>query len=234
VANAILPRTRELGFHISKLDEEEEVANGNPRNCPRLIKSWGRKTKSANYYLHTRDANCTLIPFECNLCIFRKLTKTKSPDTRNSQHSLLIACIRRINLDSFWSRSTASVQGNRDNRKQELALSLLVGLEGPYSHEEPYPSFDHMGYKVAMHMILMSRRKEKHSPTHLQLDTIRNLHTVYGNHQRPSAQANKVTLSIGDQKGHYTRFSHDKRVSLWFTRFIEGCQQRMGQIWRPN
>jgi hypothetical protein len=98
----------------------------------------------------------------------------------------------------------------------------------------PYPSFDHVGYEIAIQMLLMSRRKGIHSPTHLQFDTIRKLRTVYGNHQRSTPQANQMTLSMGDQKGRYTRFSYDMCASLWFTRFIEGCQRRMGQIWKPN
>jgi hypothetical protein len=83
-------------------------------------------------------------------------------------------------------------------------------------------------------MLLMSRRKGIHSPTHLQFDTIRKLRTVYSNHLRASPQSNKVTLSLGDQKGKYTRFAYDKCASLWFYRFLEGCQHRMGQIWKPN
>jgi hypothetical protein len=175
-----------------------------------------------------------LVPFECDLCIFRKLTKTEIPNLRNPQHSLLMSCIRRLNLDAFWSRSTRTVQGQRDKLKQGLVLSRLVGLEGPYSNEGPYPSFDHVGYEVAVQMFLMSRRKGLHSPTHLQFDTIRKLRMVYGNHLRALPQANRVTLSLGDQKGRYTCFTYDKCASLWFYRFIEGCQYRMGQIWRPN
>jgi hypothetical protein len=57
---------------------------------------------------------------------------------------------------------------------------------------------------------------------------------VYGNHLRASPQANKVTLSLGDQKGRYTRFTYDKCASLWFYHFIEGCRHRMGQICKPN
>jgi hypothetical protein len=152
--------------------------------------NWGRKANSGNNYLHARGGDCTLIPFECDLCIFRKLTKTKAPVTRNPQHDLLLSCIRRINLDAFWSRSTATVNGNRDNLKQGLVLSLLVGLDGPYNHEGAYPRFDHVGYEIAIQMLLMSRRKGIHSPTNLQFDTIRKLRTVYGNHQRSSPQAN--------------------------------------------
>jgi hypothetical protein len=199
-----------------------------------MEKVWGRKSSSKDDYLRARDADCTLVPFECDLCIFRKLTKTEFLNPRNPQHSLLMSCTRRLNLDAFWSRSTATVQGQRDKLKQGLALSRLVGLEGPYANEGPYPSFDHVGYEVAVQMLLMSRRKGLHSPTHLQFDTIRKLRTVYGNHLRASPQANRVTLSLGDQKGRYTRFTYDKCASLWFYRFIEGCQHRMGQIWRPN
>jgi hypothetical protein len=88
--------------------------------------------------------------------------------------------------------------------------------------------------EVAIQMLLMSRRKGIHSPTHLQCDTIRKLRTVYGNHLRALPQANKVTLSLGDQKGKYTRFTYDKCAFLRFYRFLEGCQYRMGQIWKPN
>jgi hypothetical protein len=190
----------------------------------------GKKSKVSGDYLRARDEDPTLVPFECDLCIFRKLTKTAQPDTRNPQHNLLLGAIRRINLDGFWSRSTATVNGNRDNLKQGLALSALVGLDGPYVHKGPYPSFDHVGYEVAIQMVLMSRRKGRHSPTHLQFNTVRKLRTVYGNQMRAAPEANKVTLSLGDQKGRYTRFTHDKCASLWFYRFLEGCQRRMGQI----
>jgi hypothetical protein len=97
-----------------------------------------------------------------------------------------------------------------------------------------YPSFDHVGYEVAIQILLMSRKKGIHSPTHLQFDTIRKLRTVYANHLRAAPQSNKVTLSLGDQKGSYTRFTYNKCASLWFYRILEGYSHRMGQIWRPN
>jgi hypothetical protein len=135
----------ELGFHINKLTEEEETKSGNPRDLHRrVLRSWGRKAKSAGDYLKARNADSTLIPFECDLCIFRKLSKTSRPDSKNPQHQLLMYAIRHINLDAFWSRSMATVQGNRDNLKQGLAVSLLVGLDGPYVHDGPYPSFNHV------------------------------------------------------------------------------------------
>jgi hypothetical protein len=55
-----------------------------------------------------------------------------------------------MNLDAFWSRSTATVNGQKDKLKQGLVLSMLVGLDGPYSNDGPYPSYHHMGYEVAI------------------------------------------------------------------------------------
>ena len=37
-----------------------------------------------------------------------------------------------------------------------------------------------------------------------------------------------------DTKGKYSRFATDKCRSLWFQRFIIGCENRMGVIWKPN
>jgi hypothetical protein len=171
----------ELAFHISRLTEEEEFANAHPQDCPWMQKNWGRKARSEDDYLQARDGDCTLVPFECDLCIFRKLAKMPNPDPRNPEHKLLMSCIQRMTLDAFWSRSTATVNGQRGKLKQGLVLSLLVGLDGPYSNDGPYPAFDHVGYEVAIQMLLMSRQKGIHSPTHLQFDTIRKLRTVYAN-----------------------------------------------------
>jgi hypothetical protein len=138
----------ELGFHISKLTKEEEFESAHPRDRPRMQKRWGRNARSEDNYLRARDGDCTLVPLECDLCIFRKLAKTKSTDPKNPQHELLLGYIRWINLDAFWSRSSATVQGQRGKLSQGLFLSLLVGLDGPYSNDGPYPSFDHGWYEV--------------------------------------------------------------------------------------
>jgi hypothetical protein len=68
----------------------------------------------------------------------------------------------------------------------------------------------------------------------VQLDTIRKLAACHGNQIRASTQANKQTLSLGNQKGRYQRFSADPAASFWFYRFFYGCGIRMGQDWRPN
>lgn len=124
-----------------------------------------------------------MVPFECDLCIYRKLTG-HSPWENNTVANLLLGCIRRINLDVFWSSSSATVNGNRDKLVLGFRLSRLVGLEGPCILEGPLPAFDHCGYDVAIQMLLYSKRPGKHCKTHLQLETIRKLRASFSNQVR--------------------------------------------------
>jgi hypothetical protein len=145
-----------------------------------------------------------------------------------------MACIRRINLDAFWSRAAATVRGNKDKLAEGLRMSESVGLAGPYESDGSLPEFDHCGYEVAIQMVLESRKKGLYCVDRLQFNTIRKLRTVYSNHCRASSKANRTAMSLGDQKGKYVRFSTDACSSFWFYRFLEGCKGRMGQDWRPN
>jgi hypothetical protein len=199
----------------------------------RMQAAWGKKQRAPDDFLKGRDGDHAMVPFECDLCVFRKL-RNRSPDPTSPPDKLLQACIRRVNLDAFWSRSTATVRGNRDKIDQAIGLSQTVGLLGPYEAEGPLPEEDHCGYEVAIEMVLQSRRPGRYSPDYTQFDTIRKLRSAFSNHCRAAAKANRVSLALGDQKGHYQRLGSDPCSSFWFYRFIEGARVRMGQDWRPN
>ena len=151
-----------------------------------------------------------------------------------SQDQLLLKCIRRINLDAFWGRETSTVYQNKLKVQMSLAFSETLGLGGSFEHKGPYPSYDHCGYETACNMVLYSRRQGKHAKSHTQFSTIRKLRSVYSNHCRTLPRANVKHLALVDGKGNYTRFATDNCGSLWFQRFIIGCQNRMGVVWKPN
>ncbi len=174
-----------------------------------------------------------MVPFECDLCIFRKLSG-RSPRSQEPVDDLLLGCIRRINLDAFWSSATSTVHGNRDKLAMGIKPSSLVGLEGPYTHQGPLPGHDHCGYEVAIQMLLYSKRSGNHCKTHLQYETIRKLRTVYSNHCRATPQSNAEVSSLGDIKGNYQRISNDPCGSFWFYRFMKGMKSRMCHDWKPN
>jgi hypothetical protein len=174
-----------------------------------------------------------MVPFECDTCIFRKL-RGHSPDGESDQDKLLLSCIRRINLDAFWSRASSTVAGNKDRAKMFMSLSGLVGLSGPFENIGTMPTRDTFGYEVAIVTVLASRRSGKHSVDYTQWDTVRKYRTCYANHHRASPQANQHALTLGDDKGKAQRFVEDGCSSYWYSRFSLGCKNRMGQDWRPN
>ena len=174
-----------------------------------------------------------MCPFECDVCIFRKLTG-RSSDNESSVDDLLLATIRRMNLDAFWSSESVTVLGNKGKINMSLKLSALVGLQGPYLHDGPFPAYDHCGYEVAIQMLLYSKRKGRTNKSHLQFDTIWKVRTSYANQIRASPQMNRKTLSMGDMRGNYQRLTLNPCASMWFGKFVKGCKNRMGQEWKPN
>jgi hypothetical protein len=200
----------------------------------RLEVSWGNLQKPKAEFEHARDGDHLMVPFECDICIFQKLRNQEGPDINVYKDRLLMACIRRANLDAFWSRATSTVTANRDRARMALELSESVGLTSPYEHTVPLPNFGHCGYEIAIQMLLDSRRPGKHSKEYMQWDTIRKIRTTYSNHSRASPQANLSTTALGDERGRAQRMVSDKCSSYWFSKFFSGCKRGMGQDWRPN
>eukprot|EP00978_Attheya_sp_CCMP212_P043795 scaffold291974_cov51-Attheya_sp.AAC.1 len=103
-----------------------------------------------------------------------------SPDPTSPSDKLLEACIRRMTLDTFWSRAAPTVKGQTDNLRHALAYSATVGLPGPFMHASPLPDYNHCGYEVAIQMLLYSRSRGNHSTDYVQFDSIGKFRSVYG------------------------------------------------------
>jgi hypothetical protein len=95
------------GVPCQESGEEEEERENDPQLQQRMKSAWGNKHWSAKDFLTGRDGDHLLIPFECNVCIFRKL-KGRNPIPSNAQDLLPSACIRRMNLYMFWSQAKAT------------------------------------------------------------------------------------------------------------------------------
>ena len=125
IASALtLGPTRESGTEIA--EEKTKLRN-----------VWKGKLRDKRDFQEGRDGDHLMIPFECDLCIFRKLRGT-DPEASSSQDILLETCIRRMNLDAFWSRAKSTVYQNKRQLMNSLELSVMVGLQGSYEHAGPY------------------------------------------------------------------------------------------------
>ena len=93
-------------FADSKVNEYEKV---------RLETTWGNRHRRKDDYLVMRNGDDLLIPFERDTYVFMKL-REHDPDIRNNMDTLLLVCIRRVNLVAFWSRSSGTVKANAQKK----------------------------------------------------------------------------------------------------------------------
>jgi hypothetical protein len=208
--------------------------SGDQDDEDRMASIWRQKPRDKNKFKRGRKGDHLMVQFECDFCIFAKL-KERPPVMENATDRLGLACIRRANLDAFWSRAESTVAAHARHIKEGVELSEFVGIEPPYVPVGPLPSTDHCGYAMAILTLLKSRQKGKYHSSHQQWETIRKFRTAFGNQIRAGAAANSTCLSMGDAEGKsYSRLCADPCSSLWFKRFMTGCQRRMGQDWRPD
>ena len=200
----------------------------------RMISGWKRQAEDSGRFRTGRDGDDLLLSFECDYCVFWKLYKSM-PDLESEANTYAMACIRRINLDAFWSRARTTVLSNANQARKMLEISRRLNLDGPFYPPGPLPSYDHCGYEVAIMMVVESLGKGRHSETHKQWDTKRKMRSTFSNQIWAAAISNFSSLTLADTQGSkYQRLAPDPCGSLWFQRFMVGCKKRMGQDWRPN
>ena len=194
---------------------------------------WGREKKSNKDYLEARDGDALMTPFECNVCVFRRL-KGRDPHFRKQQDQFLLDLIRRANLDAFWSRVRSTVNQNLSKIRMLLEFSKNTGEDGLFVSRKPFPMRDHCGYELAVATLQYSRRPGKHDHNYTQFNTIRKLRSAYGNWLRASTHTNQHHFVLNDDAGKSVRLIDNKSLSLWFQRFNAGMKYRMGVVWKPN
>ena len=96
------------------------------------------------------------------------------------------------------------------------------------------PDYDYCGYELALQMVEASRKPGRYSKDYTQFDTIRKYRSSYASFNRVSPQGNRLVLAMVNHKGKLQRFVQDPTVTVWFQRFVEGCERRMGNVWKPN
>jgi hypothetical protein len=61
---------------------------------------------------YARHGKHLMVSFECDFCVFLKICLGERPNLAHASDQLLMACIRKVNLDSFWSRVSRTVSSN--------------------------------------------------------------------------------------------------------------------------
>lgn len=161
--------------------------------------------------------------FQCDLCQFRNL-KLRDPSASGEDKRLML-CIRRANLDAFWSREPKTVNKNRTEAKRAMRHAETVGLYNVFPPMGPFPLADVCGMGVAVVMLLRSRDKGKNK-AHVQFDTARRVRSAYSNCYHASAAGlNSAVMAKDTRKLVVTQCA---TYGEWFERFALGMNKRMG------
>jgi hypothetical protein len=179
-------------------------------------------------YAQARDGDDLMVSFECDLCMFWKLYgRPPSPVSETDTFSL--ACIRRVNLDAFWSRARSTVEANSAKVREGLKISARLGLPGPYLDPGPLPAHDHCGYEVALQIVVSSLESGRYSTGHKQWDTIRRFRSCYSNQVRAARDANCTPLVLADNKGSgFQKTGHRPMWLAMVSKVHAGVQQAHG------
>jgi hypothetical protein len=152
----------------------------------------------------------------------------RNPVAGNNLDDRVMMLIRRVTLDSFWSREPATVRGTlRNGRKLEdivaqLGLSPAVGPMGPY------PLEDVVGMKLAIALLVRSLDPGK-TERYVQFGTVRSLRSAYSNMYHASKEhLGGVSVLTGGSRKLVT--SKCPSNGFWFDRFMVGYYKRVGQL----
>jgi hypothetical protein len=108
-----------------------------------------------------RDGDHLMCLFQCEDCHFINI-QGRVPNPDSPYDVILLCCMRRENLDSFWSRERSTVYSNLLEGKGFLATQQLLGIDtSSLPPREQFPKRDVMGMGVAASFLLRSKAKGK-------------------------------------------------------------------------
>jgi hypothetical protein len=78
---------------------DRSAVGGVDEDC--LGNYWSTSKPGEKAFHYARNGDHLLVAFECALCVFSKIRPGERPDLTNERNTLLLAAIKRVNLDSF-------------------------------------------------------------------------------------------------------------------------------------
>ena len=170
-----------------------------------------------------------MCPFQCDLCHFRNIKGCDPLPVLLADVRLQVA-IRRAILDSFWARSSSTVEGNVIQVSKFLDGCDHFGVDLPFAKDlprGPFPLKDTWGMLAACVLLHRSLSGGQNSDT-VQFSTVRRVQTAVSNYLNATPGGVGLVL-VGSDK-HKQRFTSGPTTSDFFARFTIGCHSRMGDV----
>ena len=152
-----------------------------------------------------RDGDHMMVPFQYDMCQFMNVQK-RLPCPGNAQDELLLKCLRRVILDSFWSRERSTVQGNWNLICNSMVEGQAMGMGSKVLPTlGPFPLGDWSGVAIACIMMERSLKPGKNAKT-IRFETLRKTRSVHANYAHASCFGTGDSTMQDDGNG--SRVSH--------------------------
>ena len=170
--------------------------------------------------------------FQCDICVFRLLFKRNVTVTTQDYDSLMV--IRRMILDSLWSREPSTTASNLRSLNKLITNCEVAGIQPNLPKLGPLPFEDKNGMFVAFSMLVHSKQSGKHSKLYTQFATIRKQRSAFSNLFMASRElyGSQIMINPGSQSNGV--LSTCPTNSQWFICWSLGCETRMGFILKQN
>jgi hypothetical protein len=206
-------------FHVNELKDED----GNPMyDC----------VSDKERFKAGIDGAHLIIPFQCDLCIFRVLYRRNPRSDLSDKENLGV--IRRMNLDAIWSREPSTIDKNISSLSRLVSTCEMSGFTPQLPKMGLYPSKDCFGYGLAFSMLMHSRNPGRHSKLYTQFATIRKQRSAFSNLYMASKEAAELGVAVSQGSQPNAIFTTCPSNSFWFSRWSTGCETRMGFILKQN
>ncbi|KAL7565458.1 hypothetical protein ACA910_020841 [Epithemia clementina (nom. ined.)] len=187
----------------------------------------GKLVDDPECFKESRSGNFLMCSFQCDCCAFYNM-KMRYPAETSTKDQLLLNCIRRANLDAFWSRERSTVSKNRLEMAGFLRSAKTLGIDWPLPERGLFPLGDTTGMGTACAMLVKTLRAGRNADC-IQFETARKVCSAVSNfiHTTPFG-AGASTIGTSDWGGLF--FSERPTNSLWFRQFMLGCHRCMGDV----
>jgi len=174
-----------------------------------------------------RNGDHLVTSFECDLCHFRNCCG-RDPHLSSHKDRFTLVCIRRGNLDAFWSREISTVRDNlRRVQRDEEAVKKFTSVTDLVPEFGNPTVKDRLGMKFIIAQLVTTLREGKNTEN-IQWDTARKTGSWIRNAW--DAGVNYVSQGIMGADKSKAYVSSCPTVADWFTRASHGCKARMGKV----
>ena len=185
-----------------------------------------------NRFLCARTGDDYVNIFQCDCCQFQNIHK-RDP-ILGTFDSKKLDYIRRATLDSFWSRESSTVKASLGELKRDIKFAQeleMTMMEAGYPNRGPFPIQDNMGMGQAIIMLRRAQQPGKYDKF-VQFNTARKHRSASGNYWH--ATPNVMTTSLFTNEGKKAMATNCPVYGHWYSRFMQGVHNRMGDDIRPD